>query len=483
MSARPSVIGLRRNTSFVTGVMIAGFGAVAGWAVVKLNGTKTGLVLALASVFGPVSIYYALTAPLIFPYGLYVVVVPFDYAMSLTAFGTITKLLGVAAGASLIIYLIRKREAMKPPPVFLIWAALVVWTTMTAFWAIDVPTVLSMLPTLAELLLLYAAVCIYPSNRRDVYFVLGATLAGGLIASGWGVYLFHAGQDIVGNRLVFGLTQPGLAPTNSIDPNQFSAGLLLPTALALVGALSIRRFVWKAAFGAGFLLLLAGIAVAGSRGAMVALAVMVIFLFIRGRWRLELAALMSLAGIVSIFLANEIWARFNNETVATGSGRIEIWKVALIAMKSHLLLGAGYYNFPYAYNQAVLLAHTGEFVRWFAAAHDLLFSTIVELGIIGLVLTLVGWYGQFRMLRIVSPGNQDYPIRLALEAATLGLFVAALFLDMMPTKYVWLTFMVSALFYNLHRRTECAIDSSRMPSQVSVRTRSLASPSRYGTAG
>jgi O-antigen ligase len=458
----------RRNTPLLAGAIVAAFGAVAAWASVRYSGTKTGVVLALGGVFGPVAVYYALTAPLVFPFGLYVLALPFDYAMTLTAYGTLTKAIGLAAGAALVIYLVRSRRAVRPAPVLLVWTALCTWVTMTAFWALDVPTVFQTLPTLIELLVLYAVVSIYPSDRHDVRVVLAAALGGGLIASGWGAYLFHSGQDVMGNRLFFGIGQAGGAPSNSIDPNQFAAGLLLPASLALVGALSARRFLWKVAFAAAFLVVLAGMAVAGSRGAIVALAAAIVYLFLRSRWKLELATVTSLAGIASIFFWQQMWARFTNSTIATGSGRLGIWKAAFTAIKSHWLLGVGYYNFPYAYNQVVLQSRTGDFIRWYTAPHDLIVGTLLELGAIGLILTLAGWYGQFRMLHVVEPDDEDYPIRLALESATLALFVAALFLDMMPTKYLWLTFMTAALLRNAHmRRTTCAQDSSPTPAPTS----------------
>lgn len=462
MSIWPANAATKRSSPLLAGALVAAFGAVAAFASVRFSGTKTGLVLALGGVFGPIAAYYALTAPLIFPFDFYVLAVPFDYAMNLTAFGTITKILGLAAGLALLIYLARAGRIVRPPPVLIIWGALVAWAAMTAMWAIDVPTVFSMLPTLVQLLVLFAVISLYPSDRRDVTFVLGASLVGGLIAAAWGVYLFHSGQDVIQNRLYIG-RQAGAYSSSSLDPNHFAAGLLLPAALALVGTLHSRRMLHKIAFGGGFLLVLAGMMVAASRGAAVALAIMVVFLFFRGPWKLQLASFISLAGIVSLFFQGQLWARFSSTSIDTGSGRLDVWRVGLLALKSHWLLGAGYYNFPYAYSQSYLQAHT-DFAKWFMAPHDLLIGTSVELGVIGLVLTLAGWYGQFHMLRIIPRESPDYPARLAIEAATVGLFVASLFLDLLATKYCWLTFIAGVLLYNSHRRSvTCAQDSSHTP--------------------
>jgi O-antigen ligase len=485
-SARLAGLISRKNSLLLPAALVALFGVIGGWASVILSGTKTGVALALAAIFGPISVYYALTAPLLFPFGLYVIAVPFDYIMPVTAFGTLTKVLGLAAGFALLVYLARAGYALKPPPVLFIWAALVVWTAMTAFWAIDVTTVFRMMPTLAQLVILYAVISIYPAGRRDVKFVLGAALVGGLIAAASGAYLFHSGLDTQQGRLFYGASA-GAARQTQIDPNHFVAGLLLPAALTLVGTLSANRILPKLAWGGAFLLLMAGETVAASRGGAVALAVMVLFLFVRSRWKLQLAAFISLAGILSLFYEGQLWSRFSTANSAanlqSGSGRLDIWHVGLLALKSHWLLGAGFYNFPYAYNQALLQAHT-TFTKWALAPHDVLIGTSVELGLIGLALVLAGWYMQFRMLSIVPPESDDYPLRLAIEAATLGLFVAAIFLDMLATKYLWLTFIAGTLLYNSYKRsTTCAPNSSRTPVPTSRRLRLLASSTRSETGG
>ncbi len=57
-----------------------------------------GLVLGGAVLF-PYLLYVAFTRPLAFPFGLYVLLVPFDNILSFGSFGTITKLLGIVSGA------------------------------------------------------------------------------------------------------------------------------------------------------------------------------------------------------------------------------------------------------------------------------------------------------------------------------------------------------------------------------------------------
>ena len=60
-------------------------------------------------------------------------------------------------------------------------------------------------------------------------------------------------------------------------------------------------------------------------------------------------------------------------------------------------------------------------------------------------LLLAAFAAQFFMLRDITPSQPEYPYRVAAEAAVLGIFVAALFLDVMTFKYIWLAFMFIAL--------------------------------------
>jgi hypothetical protein len=65
---------------------------------------------------------------------------------------------------------------------------------------------------------------------------------------------------------------------------------------------------------------------------------------------------------------------------------------------------------------------------------------MVELGIIGLVLVLGFWFSNLFSLRHIRPDNEWYDFRIALEAATIGLFVAALSVDLIWFKLTWLLF-------------------------------------------
>lgn len=433
------------------GVLVAFGGLVAALAVSALAGTKTGFVLALAAIGGPLAFYLSIVAPLVFPFGLYVGLVPFDNLLTLSAFGTLTKVLGMLAGAALIFYLVRTRQAVRPSPSLLIWGALYLWAATTAFWAYDQTLVLSALLTSIQLLILYTAVCVFPSDDHAVRWTAIAIVVGGIAAAAYGAYLFHSGTDIYyGSRLRI------TTDTGAIDPNHFAAALLLPIALCLSTLLNTKRLFIAAGSIAALGMLFVGVTLSASRGGVMAIAFIVLYFLIRSRTRIRLIAITAATVVAAAAFSSQtdLWDRFTVAMSTGGNGRTSIWLVGLQALKQHWLLGAGYGNFPNAYDQVFLQTphQIWDQANWHRASHDLLIGTSVELGIIGTVLLLAAWVAQFYMLRDIEPTEPEYPLRVAAEAAVLGIFVAALFLDVMTFKYVWLAFMFIAMIRNAHLR-------------------------------
>ena len=442
----------RRNFGpLAGGLLVALGGATAALAVSALAGTKTGVVLALISIGGPIVFYLSVVAPLIFPFGLYVALVPFDNLLSFSAFGTLTKVLGAAAGAALIFYLLRTKKAVSPSPSILIWFALYTWAAVTAFWAYDQTLVFATLLTSIQLVVLLTAISIFPADHNSLRWVTLAIIVGSLAAAAYGAYLFHNGVNIYyGNRLRI------TTDTGAIDPNHFAAAMLLPISLCLSTLLNTRKLLVGAGSVAALGLLFIGVAVSASRGAVMAIGFMVLYFLIRSRSRLRLIVISAITTLAAVAFSSQtdLWNRFGAALSTGGNGRMSIWRVGLEALKSHWLLGAGYGNFPNAFDSAFLQTPNQIWAEanWHRAPHDLLIGTSVELGVIGLVLLLAAWISQFFILRDITPSQPEYPLRVAGEAAVLGIFVAALFLDVMTFKYIWLAFMFIATLRNAYLR-------------------------------
>jgi O-antigen ligase len=441
----------------LTTIVIVAAGLLAAYAAIVLAGTKTGVALAVLAVAGPITAYAALTQPLVFPFSLYVLLVPFDNLLDFSSFGTLTKLLGAMCGAALVLWLVRHRKYVVPDRALLAWGAFVMVAVASATWALDPTNVTGPLLTLIELYLLYAVLSFAPVEASTLRIVVQATILSGTIAAAYGAYLFHRGIDVSASagRLFLGTTP--VADTGShIDPNHFAASLLLPIALALVAVIESRRAFVRIVAALCLLALGAGIAVASSRGAFVAIVAMLIYLLIRSRKRLLIAGVAIASLGVAIASYSNVIQRFGEAAATGGAGRLEIWKIGLASFLRHPLLGAGFGNFPIAYNRVFLTVSITKNMYWGQAPHSNVVWVAVELGLLGLAAFLYAWWAQYRSLRSIGPDNPLHSLRIGLEAALVAIFVASLFLGTLTYKYLWLVFMLMALTRSaaiVHART------------------------------
>lgn len=427
-------------------IAVACAALLAALALIALSGTKTGIALTIAAIGGPLAVYSTAFAPLVFPFGAYVVLVPFDDILRLPAFGTATKLIAVASAAAFLLQLLRTRSLAIPNKAILWWIAFYGWMSLSVLWALDQDWAIQRLTTPWLLFGLYVLVAILPAGRRTLWFIVALAIAGGVVAAAYGTYLFRSGIDVTSAGRLFIIEDSG-----QIDPNHFAAALLLPLSLSLM-LLFRARPVWRVPLLGLILLEMAGVVVSGSRGAMVAVGVLFAYWLFRSGRRVALLGIAAAASVPFFLLRSAIADRFSTALASGGAGRLSIWQVGFAAFKHNWLFGAGYGNFPLAYDRFFFDVFQQKFAYWDRVAHDLPLSVGVELGVIGLILLAGAWYGQFRMLTNVSRDSDLFDLRIALEAAMIGLLVASLFLDIMAYKYTWLTFMLVALTYTVTQR-------------------------------
>jgi O-antigen ligase len=280
-----------------------------------------------------------------------------------------------------------------------------------------------------------------------LFAAVAATLVGGILASLYGIYFihFHGGQAFAHTGLLWIQTDEG----SQVNPDHFGNSFILPASLALVGALWSRQLFKKLLYILALLVMLAAVALTGARGAMLGFLVVGIFLLIRDRHRVQLAWLGAAGGVLGAIVAGSLLAsRFSTAVSSGGAGRTQIWRAGFAAFKEFWLFGAGYGNFPEAYNRFYLQVFQPLDPHFSRGSHNIFLNAGVELGIIGLALLLAGWIQTFRLLSPIAESDYRYPLRLALQASILGLFVAGIFADLMTMKYVWMAFMLTVMAYN-----------------------------------
>jgi len=415
--------------------------------------TKTGVVLALALGVSPLAVYYSIKRPLLFPFGLYVISIPFGF-MQLPQFGTLSKLTGILAALAIAFFLLQKRPVLKLAPAQIAWTVLALWMAASGVWAVDVGSWWSLNSQFLNLYLLYVLLSIAPVDELDIRGVLTIVALTGLVAGAYGIYLFQHGSapGRVWLQIDTGVTQ---------DPNSFAASLLLPIALLITTALSAARRLHRLAGAAGVLISIGGVYVTGSRGALLAIAAIFAYFLWRSRHRVKLLLIAIAAALMSLPFAELLNQRLSNAISSGGAGRLDIWKVGFEAFTRHWLVGVGVGNFSAAYNESFISVYQRVLVGWNRGAHNLFVATGVELGIVGIALMLAAWIYQFRALRQIGAHHKLYDLRVAFEASVLGMFVVANFIDVMYFKYTWLTFgtmmLVRSLWLQHHSAEPSAV--------------------------
>jgi O-antigen ligase len=441
-----------RIAMIVTSIGIAVLGVMCAYAVARGSPLRdAAIAIALLS---PIAAYLALTRPLLFPYGLYVALMPFDMLLGVSRAGTVTKMLGIATGLVLLFYCLRTLHVRRPSTSLIVLLGLLIWAALTMVWSLNPATAAEPLQTLVGLAVLYAALALTPVTSGDLKIILVAIVAGSLAVAIYGIASFHSTFPLApaadsGDRLVLALG------THSIDPNEYADALIFPLAVIATLAFRSRMLVSKLLGFAGAGIIVTAIALSASREGLIALAVLFAYFLWRSRHRMQLLILGAIAAFALAPFAAGLATRFTRAIITGGAGRTSIWAVGLEAVKHYGLIGAGIGTFPAAYDRFYLAVPQTYLYGWSAPPHNVPLRYLVELGIPGLALVAGFVALHFRMLRFIGRDHPLYDFRVAIEGGLIGLCVTSLFIDSFHSKWVWLVFATAAQLAYLastHRR-------------------------------
>ncbi|MGA3128303.1 MAG: O-antigen ligase family protein [Candidatus Korobacteraceae bacterium] len=428
-----STISLPRKLLFGAAFLL--LATLVGWFVAKeawvpLAGT---LGLALLAVW-----------PAYMWLGVFVFFVPFDDVLGLPAGAggiTLTSLIGlvtlfVAFGSSLALR--RFRLPLRPSA---FWLAFIAWEGCTVLWSVDREAAIERLPTMLSLLAFYLVVASCHFSEKDVSRISRLAILGGCAAAVITLYEFRSGifylSTSMRGSLVFGGRQT--------DPNILAASLLLPLSLAVGELLGSAKLGGKLLLAFCALLITSGIFVTGSRGALLAIAVMLLFYLHKLGMNWRILAPLTLLGGALMFAPAFIFQRLEESQATGGAGRLYIWQTGMAALKDYFLAGAGLDNFPVIYNNYA--AHAAQFAGLNRPAHNVFLQIAVESGAIGLLLFVfvIGSHLKYALRRdAVSTGAVRFRL-IACEAATCGILVASFFLGLLWTKTFWITWTLLAI--------------------------------------
>ena len=392
--------------------------------------------------------------------GGFAFLVPFDPSSALWTGADATSLtfvVGAVAVLTLItVGLVFHRFELPGKPA-LWWLLFVLWAAASILWAYDQQEAIQRLPTMFSLYLFYVVATCFRVTEREFSGVVGLTILGGGVAALFSCYEFYNGVSYHGLRgfLIIG--------NRATDPNIFAASLLLPFSLAVGEFLASSTLSRRV-----FMLLTSGIIALGifftmSRGALFALAVMLVVYLRRLRmsWRVFVPMII-LAGAV-MFAPTLLWQRVEQSEVTGGAGRIYIWQAGFAAFKDFAFSGAGLSNFSSIYDKYAGSARA--FVGLHRDPHNIYLETGVELGIVGLGLLLFAIGSQLRMAKRMQPSLRGVPANLraiACQAAAWGMLAASFFLGMLWFKAFWLVWIMLTLAHS-ERAAEKSVYPFRYP--------------------
>ncbi|HZW54182.1 MAG TPA: hypothetical protein VFF00_09105, partial [Candidatus Elarobacter sp.] len=122
-----------RRTRLVLGTTVLGALIVAFVYTIGTGDLRLTLLVAGVAI-APALFFLALKRSYLFPYGLYVALVPFDNMLKISGSGTLTKMLGIASTFFIIDYAIRRKGLNKPPVTLYLALSYLAWTMISAMW-------------------------------------------------------------------------------------------------------------------------------------------------------------------------------------------------------------------------------------------------------------------------------------------------------------------------------------------------------------
>jgi O-antigen ligase len=411
------------------------------------NGGEPNYILPTIVAALPFCTFLAFRYPMIFPFGLYVALVPFDSLLQVSGGGaTLGRFVAIATAGTMIIHALLLRRAFVPHRAWFFWAATVIYMAVSLLWTTDSANGVLVTLTVVQLFCFMTILAMYPATKTEFMVGLALVIGCGLLAAAYGIQQYLAGNvsGEQGSRL--SLTAGGY----EMDFNYFAASFILPMAVATCFTFYAKHTIAKIASGLATLVMMAGLLVTGSRGAFIAAVAIFLYFGFRSRFKLQVAGFLAVVGSVTLLFPS-VYYRFANDPSGqqgSASGRTFIWQTGLYSLRDHILFGTGVGSYADTYDRNFLHVYQASFQGWSRPSHSILVGGLTELGVVGLLLVLASWYVSFRQLKIIPKTSEWFGLRLAFESAIVALFAMSLSIDPTYIKYVWLAHSMALMLLN-----------------------------------
>lgn len=390
------------------------------------------LPMALAVGVGLIGLLLSLRWPLIALFA-FVALIPVEEVVQVQGVGTLSRVAAIVFALSYAIpRLGRIRLSAMPLPGW----AWIGWALLSAGWALDRSVALAALGTVIQLFGIAVLIADVVAERPGIVRPLLWTYTGfaGLTAV-IGIIAYVGGSFGGGDRIAAFADQ---------DVAQFAA-ILLPALVFSMFQLVQGQYVVASAILA--FVNLAGIILSGTRGAWLGVAVVVAFLILprlEPRRRIAAVGAMGLLVVLALQLPGAADLVANRTALAVptgGAGRTEIWAVGIAIFESEPVVGVGYGNYIVAYTPERIrdsaIGETASEPDARAGSHSIIFGTLAELGVAGAAILALFL---LPLLRRRGWGEDAATV----QAMLASLMTAALFLDVLNCKQVWLVIGIAA---------------------------------------
>lgn len=365
---------------------------------------------------------------------IYIISVPFESLASVYIYrqSSFSTYIAAAAGAFALLFIIARPKLLKLTKASVVWIIFFIWCLISLLWTIEPGTSLVWYVYKVRFLFFYLAISSYPFNKFELKAIRHALITSGMIAGT--AIILTADRSVTGGFLRNTLF---LGEYNA-DPNHLAASLLLPLSCVVTEILLSKGLsrIWDYT---ALILIFAGIFLTGSRGAAVAVIVMLIFFIVRLKpvkklSKTLISSIMVLAILASvlIFLNPDLAQRFvtfNVKTDQFSSGRTKIWMDSVEKWKEKPILGWGFNSFP------SLEIEKNDIYK---AAHNIFIHHLVELGIVGFMILIFAVYTNLAF-------KAKTAFSIASKGGLVAVLVASLFLHTIFYDYFWLALIMAEI--------------------------------------